>query len=68
MNNGNVMYMPLPELQARTGWGQATDSLWLTSTGKTHASIDSLARSLQDRMAAAGYTVSAQEPYVIHPK
>jgi len=43
MNNGNVMYMPLPELQALTGWGQATDSLWLTSTGKTHASIDSLA-------------------------
>jgi putative ABC transport system permease protein len=64
LNNGGVVYFPLAVLQQLTGQPGITNTLWLTTTDRSPATVDRTAADVHDRLAAAGYAVDTQKLYV----
>jgi putative ABC transport system permease protein len=64
VNNGGVVYVPLAALQQLTGQPGITNTLWLTTTDASHATVDRIAADVHDRLAVAGYGIDAQKLYV----
>ncbi|HEY6315665.1 MAG TPA: FtsX-like permease family protein [Streptosporangiaceae bacterium] len=64
-NDGDTVYFPLPVLERLDGGPGTADSLWVSTVGSGHAAIDRVTTAVTARLAAAGYTVSTTEIYVI---
>jgi putative ABC transport system permease protein len=65
IKSGSVVYFPLPVLERLDGNPGASDSIWVSTAGSSHAAIDSAATAVGNRLASAGFPASTQEIYVI---
>jgi putative ABC transport system permease protein len=64
LNNGGVVYFPLPSLQQLTGTDDTTNELWLTTTSPDQSAVDRATTAIEDRLAGAGYQVDTNKLYV----
>jgi putative ABC transport system permease protein len=62
-NNGYNLYTSLGALQAANGNQGVVNSIFVRASDKTHSSIDSLAGSLENALAHAGYPSRSQIMY-----
>ena len=58
--NGRAFYVPLRWLQQATGWGDATNMLWLSMTHADDGAIDRSTNAVEDALTTAGYRVAPQ--------
>jgi len=65
IKSGSIVYFPLPVLERLDGNPGASDSIWVSTAGSSHAAIDSAATAVGNRLAAAGFPASTQAIYVI---
>lgn len=64
INAGGDVYLPLAVMQRLYGLGRSASALWLTTASAVSTrptSVNRVAAAVQNRLAAAGYAVSAQE-------
>ncbi len=60
---GRAFYVPLRWLQQATGWGDATNMLWLSMTPDDDGAIDRSTNAVEDALTTAGYRVAPQKLY-----
>jgi putative ABC transport system permease protein len=58
--NGRAFYVPLRWLQQATGWGDATNMLWLSMTHADNSDIDRSTNAVEDALTTAGYRVAPE--------
>jgi len=63
-NAGGDIYFPFPVLQHLYGMDQTGNALWLTTASSRPASVSRVTAAVQDRLTAAGYSVSSQNRQV----
>lgn len=63
LENGRAFYVPLRWLQKATGWGDATNTLWLSMTKADNRGIDRSTNAVEDALTGAGYRVA---PAMLH--
>ena len=61
--DGRAFYVPLRWLQQATGWGDATNLLWLSMNPADDAAIDRSTNAVEDALAGAGYRVAPEKLY-----
>lgn len=64
LNNGGMVFFPLPVLQRLTGMADATNTVWLTTARSDHTAVDQSAAAVEDRLVANGYPVDISKLYV----
>ena len=62
-NAGRDIYFPLAVLQRLSGLGDAVNALWLTTASARPLGVDRATTAVQNRLTAAGYSITAQERY-----
>jgi putative ABC transport system permease protein len=62
-DEGRAFYVPLRWLQRATGWGDATNLLWLSMVDDSEAAVDRTTNAVEDALAAAGYRVAPEKLY-----
>jgi putative ABC transport system permease protein len=67
-NNGDTVYYPLQVLERLDGGPGTANSIWLTTASSAHDAIDRATTAAANRLAAAGYSVSTSEIYVIEAR
>jgi putative ABC transport system permease protein len=65
INNGAVIYFPLPVLERLDGTPGASDVIWVRTASSSHAAIDRAATAVANRLRSAGYPAGTNEIYVI---
>ena len=64
MENGLLFLTPLATLRAILGSPDTVNAYWVRTTSPNHALIDRTTTALEDRLAAAGYSVGTNIRYV----
>jgi putative ABC transport system permease protein len=64
-DDGRAFYVPLTWLQHTTGWGEATNMLWLSMTDDNHTAIDRSTNTVEDALTGAGYRVAPERLYAL---
>ncbi len=64
-DGGRAFYVPLRWLQAATGWGDATNLLWLSMLTGDNRAIDRSTNAVEDALTAAGYRVAPEELHAL---
>ncbi|MGB8857649.1 MAG: FtsX-like permease family protein [Ilumatobacteraceae bacterium] len=64
-DNGRAFYVPLRWLQAATGWGDASNVLWLSMAHTGNGDVDRTTNAVEDALTAAGYRVAPEEFYAV---
>jgi putative ABC transport system permease protein len=62
-DGGRAFYVPLRWLQQVTGWGDATNMLWLSMTPDDAGAIDRSTNAVEDALTTAGYRVAPEKLY-----
>ena len=62
-DGGRAFYVPLRWLQQATGWGDATNMLWLSMTPADDGAIDRSTNAVEDALTTAGYRVAPEKLY-----
>lgn len=65
-DSGRAFFVPLGWLQQVTGWGDATNMIWLSMTPTDHAGIDRVTNAVEDALTTAGYRVAPEKLYSLH--
>jgi len=65
IDNGHIVYFPLPVLERLDGTPGASDSIWVRTASSSHAAIDQAANAAQNRLDAAGFAAGTQKIYVV---
>lgn len=64
-DDGRAFFVPLGWLQHATGWGDATNMLWLTTADEGHGAIDRTTNAVEDALSGAGYRVAPEKLYAL---
>lgn len=64
-DDGRAFYVPLAWLQRQTGWGDATNLLWMTMSDRSHVGIDRTTNAVEDALVAGGYRIAAEKLYAL---
>ena len=63
-DSGQAFFVPLRWLQQATGWGDATNMLWL-SMAPDKGGIDRATNAVEDALTTAGYRVAPEKLYAL---
>ncbi len=64
-DSGRALFVPLSWLQRATGWGDASNVLWMSLTATDNGGIDRTTNAVEDALTAAGYRVAPQKLYAL---
>ncbi len=64
-DGGRAFFVPLRWLQQATGWGDATNVLWLSMTQADDRGIDISTNAVEDALTAAGYRVAPEKLHAL---
>lgn len=62
--NGTALYIPLTTARALLGQPTGASAYWVRAEARDPATVDPVTNRLEDRLAAAGYTVATEVRYV----
>ena len=65
LNNGDIVFFPLAQLQRLANSVGVVNALWLTTRDTGDHVVDQVSASLQTRLGDAGYPVGIQKSYVL---
>lgn len=63
--SGRVFYVPLRWLQRATGWGDASNLLWLSTADASRSAVDRTTNAVEDALTASGYRVAPEKLYAL---